>query len=173
MNGYGARAYQRVSVDSGVAAADAHRLVLMLFDGALEAIKLAQAQIAAGNVAEKGRLLGKAVRIVEEGLKASLDKDAGGALARQLAALYDYACLRLLQANLRNDHAALDEVGGLLADLRDAWARIGERAPAVVPSSAANAAGSPPPTVGVAATPTARFFDDASTGPVRRVVVTA
>jgi flagellar protein FliS len=162
MNGYGARAYQRVSVDSGVAAADAHRLVLMLFDGALEAIKLAQAQIAAGNVAEKGRLLGKAVRIVEEGLKASLDKDAGGALARQLAALYDYACLRLLQANLRNDHAALDEVGGLLADLRDAWARIG-----------ADKADAPPPTVGAVAPPAARLFDDAGTGPVRRVVVTA
>lgn len=172
MNGYGARAYQRVGVDSGVATADPHRLVLMLFDGALEAIKLAQAHIGSGHVAEKGHALGKAVRIVEEGLKASLDKDAGGPLARQLAALYDYACLRLLQANLKNDHAALDEVSGLLADLRDAWARIGERAPAVVPR-AANAAGSPPPTVGVAAPPAARFFDDASTGPVRRVVVTA
>ncbi len=173
MNGYGARAYQRVGVDSGVAAADAHRLVLMLFDGALEAIKLAQAQIAAGNVAEKGRWLGKAVRIVEEGLKASLDKDAGGALARQLAALYDYACLRLLQANLRNDHAALDEVGGLLADLRDAWARVGARAPAAPAENAADKAGAPPPTFGAAAPPAARRFDDANTGPVRRVVVTA
>lgn len=173
MNGHGAKAYQRVGVDSGVATADPHRLVLMLFDGALEAIKLAQVHIASGNVAEKGHALGKAVRIVEEGLKASLDEDAGGPLAKQLAALYDYASLRLLQANLKNDHAALDEVSRLLADLRDAWARIGERAPAVAPRSAANAAGSPPPTVGVAAPPAARFFDDASTGPVRRVVVTA
>jgi flagellar protein FliS len=173
MNGYGANAYRRVGVDSSVAAADPHRLVLMLFDGALEAIRLAQAHIASGNVAEKGRALGKAVRIVEEGLKASLDKDAGGPLAKQLAALYDYASLRLLQANLKNDRAALDEASRLLADLREAWARIGERAPAAAPKAAATAAGSPPPTVGVGAPPAARFFDDASTGPVRRVVAAA
>ncbi len=137
MSGYGARAYQRVGLDSGVASADPHRLVLMLFDGALEAIRLAAAHIAAGNVAEKGRALGKAVRIVEEGLKASLDKDAGGALATQLAALYDYATLRLLQANLKNDHAALDEASRLLGELREAWARIGERVPAAAAVTAA------------------------------------
>lgn len=173
MSGYGASVYRRVGVDSSVSAADPHALVLMLFDGALEAIRLAQAHLAAGCAAGKGRALGKAVRIVEEGLKASLDTDAGGPLAKQLAALYDYASLRLLQANLKNDHAALGEVAGLLADLREAWARIGERAPAVAPKAAANVSGSPPPTVGTAVPPAARFFDDASTGPVRRVVVTA
>jgi flagellar protein FliS len=173
MSGFGAKAYERVSVDSGVTGANPHRLVLMLFDGALEAIKLAEQHVAAGRIAEKGQAIGKAVRIVEEGLKASLDQDAGGPLARQLAALYDYASLRLLQAHLRNDDKALDDVARLLADLREAWARIGERAPAAVPKAAANAAGSPPPTVGAAAPPAARFFDEASTGPVRRVVVTA
>ncbi len=125
MNGIGAQAYKRVGVDSSVAAADPHRLVLMLFDGALEAIRQAEAHIAAGRIAEKGQALGKAVRIVEEGLKASLDRDAGGALAQRLAALYEYATMRLLQANLRNDHAALTEVACLLGGLRDAWASIG------------------------------------------------
>lgn len=152
MTGYGAAAYRRIGVDSTVASADAHRLVLMLFDGALEAIRLAQAHIAAGRVTEKGAVLGKAVRIVEEGLKASLDKEAGGALAGQLAALYDYACLRLLQAHLKNDGAALDEVAVLLADLRQAWSQIGPRP---------------------AAAPPARPFDDAGAGQVRRVVARA
>ncbi|HXF44728.1 MAG TPA: flagellar export chaperone FliS [Burkholderiaceae bacterium] len=134
MNGFGAQVYKRVGVDSGVAAADPHRLVLMLFDGALEAIKQAEAHIAGGRIAEKGQALGKAVRIVEEGLKASLDVNAGGALAQQLAALYDYAALRLLQANLRNDRKALAEVSALLADLRGAWASIGAaRTPAAAP----------------------------------------
>lgn len=157
MNRSGATIYRHIGVDTAVAAADPHRLVLMLFDGALEAIRLAQQHVAAGRIAEKGQAIGKAVRIVEEGLKASLDKDAGAALARQLAALYDYASLRLLQAHCRNDDKALDEVARLLADLREAWGRIGERAPA-----AANAA-----------PPAARAFDDASTSAVRRVVVTA
>jgi flagellar protein FliS len=137
MTAFAAQVYKRVGVDSAVAAADPHRLVLMLFDGALEAIRQAEAHLAAGRVAEKGQVLGKAVRIVEEGLKASLDVESGGALARQLAALYDYATLRLLQANLRNDGAALAEVASLLGGLRAAWASIGAgRTPAAAPAEA-------------------------------------
>jgi flagellar protein FliS len=128
MTGFSAKAYRRIDVDTGVAEADPHALVLMLFDGALEAIKNAQGHIAAGRIAEKGHALAKAARIVEEGLKASLDRGAGGALALQLARLYDYATLRLLQANLRNDRNALTEVTTLLSDLRSAWAGIGSNA---------------------------------------------
>lgn len=135
MTGFGAKAYQRIGVDTGLDEADPHALVLMLFDGALEAIKNAQGHIAAGLVAEKGQALGKAVRIVEEGLKASLDRRAGGALTERLASLYDYATLRLLQANLRNDHVALAEVAGLLADLRGAWAAIGKPAAGTGPDT--------------------------------------
>jgi flagellar protein FliS len=124
MNGFGAQAYRNVGVDSGVASAHPHQLVLMLYDGALEAVRLARTHLAAGRVAEKGQALGKAARIVEEGLKASLDRRSGGPLAGQLAQLYDYLSMRLLQANLRNDRAALDEVERLLGELRGAWARI-------------------------------------------------
>ncbi len=124
MNDYGAQLYRKVGIDSGVASSDPHRLVMMLFDALLEAIKLARSHLAAGRIAEKGQALGKAVRIVEEGLKASLDRRAGGPLAGQLAQLYDYASLRLLQANLRNDLAALDEVERLLGELRGAWGQI-------------------------------------------------
>lgn len=167
MNGFGASAYARVDVDSGVASADPHRLVLMLFDGALEAIKLAEGHIAAGRVSEKGKALGKAVRIVEEGLKASLDKNAGGPLARQLAALYDYASLRLLQANLKNDHAALREVARLLADLRGAWSQIGSGAQAAAPKAVQPPVAAPP------TLDTAARFVTGSDAPSRRVVVTA
>ncbi len=131
MNRVGAHLYRRVGIDTDVTAAPPHQLVLLLFDGALEAIRLARSHVAAGRIAEKGQALGKAVRIVEEGLKASLDRSAGGAMAGQLAQLYDYASLRLLQANLRNDRAALDEVERLLAELRAAWAQIDPRARAV------------------------------------------
>ena len=164
MSGLGAKAYQRIDVDSGVTAADPHRLVLLLYDGALEAIRLGAMHMVAGRVADKGQALGKAVRIVEEGLKASLDRDAGGQLAFRLLDLYDYMVMRLLQANLRNDEAALTEVATLLGDLRDAWAQI---RPAV----------SVPPTVAAATPPAAApgpsFFDGSNRGPVRRLMVTA
>ena len=125
MTAFGVSAYRRTGIDTGVAAASPHQLVQMLFDAALEAIRQAEVHLKSGEVATKGAALGKAVRIVEEGLKASIDRGAGGALAEQLASLYDYATLRLLQANLRNDDRALREVAGLLGELRSAWAQIG------------------------------------------------
>lgn len=127
MSGFGAKAYERVSVDSGVTGANPHRLVLMLFDGALEAIKLAEQHVAAGRIADKGQAIGKAVRIVEEGLKASLDQDAGGELAGKLGALYDYMSARLLYANLHDQPAILDEISHLLAELKGAWEQIGNK----------------------------------------------
>jgi flagellar protein FliS len=139
MTGFSAKAYRRIDVDTGVSEADPHTLVLMLFDGALEAIKNAQGHIAAGRIAEKGQALAKAARIVEEGLKASLDRAAGGALAEQLARLYDYATLRLLQANLRNDRNALAEVATLLSDLRSAWANMGLNGAPVASAGSADA----------------------------------
>lgn len=169
MTGFGAKAYQRVDKDSGVAAADPHRLVLMLFDGALEAIRLAESHVAAGRIADKGQALGKAVRIVEEGLKASLDRTAGGELATQLASLYDYASLRLLQAHLRNNHAGLAEVTTLLSGLREAWVRIGNGASAPAAAVAAARPHSGPAN----AAPVTHFFSDESAAAARRLVVTA
>ncbi|MCS7100065.1 MAG: flagellar export chaperone FliS [Burkholderiaceae bacterium] len=140
MNGFAAETYRRIDLDSRVTAADPHRLVLLLFDGALEALRQAAAHLAAGRIAEKGQALGKALRILEEGLKASLDHNAGGALAQQLASLYDYCVLRLLQANLRNDAKAVAEVTALLSDLREAWAAIGARQTPAAPQERAASA---------------------------------
>jgi flagellar protein FliS len=135
MNGFGERAYKTMAVESGVGAADPHALTLMLYDGALEAVRLAQGHMAAGRVAEKGAALAKAARIVEEGLKASVDRAAGGQIAERLVELYDYLTMRLLQANLRNDRQALAEVMRLLDELRSAWAQI-KPAPAAAPAGA-------------------------------------
>lgn len=124
MSGFGAKAYQNVAVQTAVGSADPHRMTLLLYDGAIEAIRLALAYIGTRRIAAKCEAIGKAVRIVEEGLKASVDRPAGGELAERLVALYDYITMRLLQANLRNDRKALEEAARLLADLRSAWAQI-------------------------------------------------
>ncbi|MCU0949681.1 MAG: flagellar export chaperone FliS [Burkholderiaceae bacterium] len=143
MTAFGASAYRRTGIDTGVAAASPHQLILMLFDGALDAVKAASTLMHSGQVAAKGVAIGKAVRIVEEGLKASIDRRAGGAIAQQLASLYDYMVMRLLQANLRNDERALAEVQQLLDGLRAAWAQIGNAPAAPTASSPwAAAAGS-------------------------------
>jgi flagellar protein FliS len=110
----------------------------MLYDGALAAIHQAQGDIANKRTAKKCAALTKATRIVEQGLKASLNHKAGGVLAQRLDMLYDYVLMRLLQANLRNDEPALHEVVRLLTDLRAAWAQIAPRAaPAPTPATTA------------------------------------
>lgn len=119
------QSYATVQRDVGVMGADSHQLILMLFDGAGVAVSNAKKQLAAGNIAGKCASIDKATMIINDGLRASLDLNAGGRLAKQLMDLYGYMCQRLLQANLRNEQAALDEVIKLLTDLRAAWASIG------------------------------------------------
>jgi flagellar protein FliS len=133
-----AETYAKVGIETGVAAADPHRLILMLFDGALLAVAKAGSAMQQERIAEKGQAISQAIDIVANGLKASLNFAAGDELANRLAALYDYMCNRLLHANLKNDPAALNEVGRLLAELRSAWAEIAQD-PAVASSSKAAA----------------------------------
>ncbi|MBL8349789.1 MAG: flagellar export chaperone FliS [Burkholderiaceae bacterium] len=123
-----AGAYHQVGVQTMVASSSAHGLVALLFDGFMAAVHRAKGAMQQGDIAGKGQAIGHAVRIIDEGLKAALDLKAGGKLAADLSDLYAYVCLRLIQANLRNDPAALDECQGLLAPLRDAWQAIGENA---------------------------------------------
>jgi flagellar protein FliS len=122
-----AQLYSRVGVETGVADASPHKLVAMLFDGCFESLARAEAAMAAGQVELKGREIGRAARIVEEGLKAALDLQAGGELAADLGDLYAYIGVRLTQANLRNDAAALGECRRLLQPLADAWSSIAPR----------------------------------------------
>lgn len=119
-----AKLYSNVGVETSVVDASPHKLVALLIDGFFESVGQAKAAIAARDTDAKGRAIGRAARIVEEGLKAALDLDAGGGLATDLDALYAYIGLRLTQANLRNDVAALDECLALMQPLRDAWTSI-------------------------------------------------
>lgn len=125
-----AGAYRQVDVATGVDGASAHGLIVMLFDGLLAALAQARGAIRQRDIAAKGRAIGRAVRIVDEGLAAALNLDDGGPLAADLQRLYRYIGLRLTHANLHNDEAALEECARLVETLRGAWAQIGERAAA-------------------------------------------
>jgi flagellar secretion chaperone FliS len=120
-------AYSSASAHGGVAAADPHKLIVMLMDGALERISTARGCLARGEIAEKAKLLNRAVSIIGE-LRGSLDMAKGGALAANLAELYDYMCRRLLAASSENRAEWLDEVGSLLHEIRGAWLSIAPQA---------------------------------------------
>jgi len=117
-------AYASVNVETSISDASPHALVLLLFDGAIQACISARLHMERNEIPEKGSAVSKAINIITNGLKASLDMESGGELAERLAALYDYMVQRLLFANMKNQPAALSEVVTLLNELREAWAQI-------------------------------------------------
>ena len=120
-----AHAYRRVGVETSVEDASPHRLVELLFDGYAESIVQARGAMRNGQVEVKGRAIGRAARIVDEGLKAGLNMQQGGRLAADLHSLYEYLTVRLTLANIRNDERILEECHTLMEPLRQAWKAIG------------------------------------------------
>jgi flagellar protein FliS len=127
--------YRDIGVETAVASASPHQLVLLLFDGAIEAIADARVRMNTGDIPGKGKAIGRASRIIGEGLLPALDMERGGPIAVNLHSLYEYMMKRLLEANLHNRPELLGEVMSLLNELRGAWAQIGQRN-APVPATA-------------------------------------
>lgn len=125
---HGVSAYAQVGVETGVLAASPHKLIAMLYEGAVKAVDQAAVHMAAGDIEKKGEAVAKAVQIILVGLRQSLNKDAGGELAQNLDSLYDYMARRLFEAHIKNDQDMLAEVRTLLMDIKGAWDEIGDAA---------------------------------------------
>lgn len=123
---YGAKAYAQVGLETGINSASPHGLIVMLYDGAIEAIRKSKIYLEMGDVEMKAKSVDKGLRIIKDGLTASLDVNAGGALAQQLLALYDYIGKELILANAQNNAERMDTCIALLEDLRSAWLEIGQ-----------------------------------------------
>jgi flagellar protein FliS len=119
-----ANAYANIAMETGVVAANPHRLIVMLFDGAIIAVMSALQHMRESNIPAKGKSISHAITIIEGGLRASLDKKVGGEITANLDALYEYMSHQLLTANLNNQPELLDEVKKLLVDLKEAWCAI-------------------------------------------------
>lgn len=121
----GVNAYAKVGIETGVAAASPHKLIVMLFEGALVAVSMGLQHMKNGDIPAKGKAISKAILIIDSGLRAALDKTAGGEIAESLDSLYEYMGNRLLMANLKNQPEILEEVHRLLSELKSAWDAIG------------------------------------------------
>lgn len=116
----GTCAYAQIGVESAVMSASQQQLVTMLFDGVLSALVRARLFMQDNNQQGKGVSLSKAINIIENGLRVSLDEESKDELTQNLIALYGYMVRRLLQANLRNDVSAVEEVEALMRNIADA-----------------------------------------------------
>jgi flagellar protein FliS len=116
----GLKAYQQVNTQTSITDADPHRLIQLLYNGALERINMAKARMHAKDFEGKGKLITKAIEIIG-GLRSFLDFEKGGELSARLESLYDYMERTLFEANARNDATKLDEVADLLRAVKDGW----------------------------------------------------
>ena len=141
MSGFGAKAYSKLGLETDVISGEPHRLILMLFDGALLCIRKGRSFMATKRTVEKCQALTTGIEIVDMGLLASVDARHDPEFANRLISLYRYVTMRLLQANMRNDVKALDEAEKILRDLRSAWIQIGPASAS--PGASASMAGNP------------------------------
>ncbi len=119
------KAYQQMDTQSQIEDASPHRLIQLMMERALAKIGLARSQMAEGKVQEKGNNISDAISIIN-GLQASLNHKADKRMSENFDALYAYMMRRLLEANLHNDGGILDEVAGLLRELKEAWDAIAD-----------------------------------------------
>jgi flagellar protein FliS len=116
-------AYRNVGNRGAVEGASPYQLVGLLFDGALDRIASAKGAMDRGDATRQGELIGKAINIIDN-MRAGLDFEKGGDIARNLGDLYGYMETRLLEARVEGDAAKLDEVSGLLREIKSGWDAI-------------------------------------------------
>jgi flagellar protein FliS len=123
-----AKAYASTNIESNAIAGNPHKLIAMLYEGALIAILQAEHHMKKNNVLEKSAAISKASDIILMGLDASLNMEQGGEIGQNLHALYSYMCQQLIMCNLHNDVNKLKEIYALLLDLKNTWDAIAPQA---------------------------------------------
>lgn len=122
------QAYANIGLETEVLSASPEHLITLLFRGARAAILKARLHMQNGNIQGRGEALSKAIDIVDSGLKASVDLEAGGELSRNLVATYELIIRNLLLANLNADAGKLDLAEQLLTNIAEAWTAATEPA---------------------------------------------
>ncbi len=118
--------YQSVNTNAQLVDATPHRLIQMLMEGGLTRLAQAKGAMERNDVALKGTLIGKTIDIVG-GLRQGLNLEVGGEVAANLDSLYIYMATRLVEANRKNDPTILDEVAGLLREIKSGWDGISQQ----------------------------------------------
>lgn len=115
--------YQKEALKTRVAGADRYEIIQMLMAGAIEKMVHAKVAIERKHMEAKAEHLSKATAIIEA-LRGCLDFEVGGEVTENLYALYSYMIDRLVDATIKNDPAIIDEVSGLLKEIKSAWDAI-------------------------------------------------
>lgn len=120
----GKNAYTTDSLDSQIAGATPHQLIVLLYDGAINAMRRAEIYFHSDNVARRGEMISRAINIVDNGLRASLNHDIGGKIAADLERLYEYISRSLLEVNLSKSGDNLPHLILLMTEMAETWKAV-------------------------------------------------
>jgi flagellar protein FliS len=121
----GNNAYSTISLESQISGATPHQLIVLLYDGAINAMRRAEIYFQSGNVARRGEMISRAINIIDNGLRAGLDHEKGGQIATELESLYEYVSRTLLEANLTKSAEKLPHLISLMIEISETWLAIG------------------------------------------------
>ena len=131
------RSYQTVGAHAQVTAADPYKLVQLLLANVVDRLAAARGHMQRREIARKGEQISKAIAVLSA-LDSSLNMEQGGEIAANLRQLYEYMSLRLVRANLDDDVSGLDEVMGLVRNIKEGWDGIaGTARPDAAPAATA------------------------------------
>ncbi|MPY24908.1 flagellar export chaperone FliS [Shewanella psychropiezotolerans] len=117
------QSYRKVSLESEISVASPHRVIQMMFEGALQRLAQSRYAIENNDLQNKGVYIGKAIGIVN-GLNNSLNMDEGGDISSNLSDLYDFMLRRISEANINSDVQAIDDVCEILRTIKEGWDAI-------------------------------------------------
>ncbi|TFB27594.1 flagellar export chaperone FliS [Lelliottia nimipressuralis] len=120
----GNSAYTAVSLDSQINGATPHQLIVLLYDGAINAMKRAEIYFQSGNIPRRGEMISRAINIIDNGLRAGLDHEKGGQIAEELESLYEYISRTLLEANVTKSGEKLPHLIALMTEMSETWQAI-------------------------------------------------
>lgn len=120
----GQSAYAQVSLESQVAGATPHQLITLLMDGAISAMTRAKIYFESGNIAKRGEMISRAINIIDNGLRASLNHEVGGAVTEEMESLYEYVSRNLLLLNQQKKPEQLPHLIEIMTTLSTTWKEI-------------------------------------------------
>ena len=115
--------YGQIKNDAQTSYASPHQLMLMLFDGAIEAMSMTVGAIQNKNFEVRSKQNTRSITIIN-GMRDCLDMEAGGDLANNLYSLYQYMAQELFKASFKNDADTIQNIQTMLKDIRESWEKI-------------------------------------------------
>ena len=115
--------YGQIKNDAQTTYASPHQLMLMLFDGAIEAMSMTVGAIQNKNFELRSKQSTRSITIIN-GMRDCLDMESGGELSDNLYSLYQYMAQELFRASFKNDADTIQNIQTMLKDIRESWEKI-------------------------------------------------